>query len=156
MFQLCFPLHQKEVAKRSLTLSVCSSPLIGAYFFSHTDASSPFQCLFLGTTGIPCPGCGLTRSFMAIAHNNLQEAFHYHLFGPFLFFALFLVCFHLVLELSLRRSVKAFYGRLFFKRNLQFTFVGAILAYHVLRLYALFLSGELTASFEQSPLGKLL
>ena len=45
----------------------------------------PVLCLFRRITGHPCPGCGLTRSFVAAAHLRLGEAFAHHVFGPLIF-----------------------------------------------------------------------
>lgn len=156
MLRWCSSLQKTDIIKRCFTLSLCTSPLIGAYVFSHTEASSPFQCIFLATTGIPCPGCGLTRSFLAVAHNNIPEALTYHLFGPLLFISLIIASVHLILELLSRRAIKPFYGRLLRSPLVQFTFLGAILSYHFLRLSLLFLSGELATSFHNSPLGQFI
>lgn len=47
-------------------------------------------CLFYNTTGIPCPGCGMTRSYLHLFKGRLAEAFHFHplfalvVFLPFL------------------------------------------------------------------------
>ncbi|HEY8739439.1 MAG TPA: DUF2752 domain-containing protein [Candidatus Dormibacteraeota bacterium] len=46
------------------------------------------QCLFYQVTGIPCPFCGGTRSFAAIAHGNLGAAAHVFPIGPLMFAAL--------------------------------------------------------------------
>lgn len=35
-------------------------------------------CLFHNVTGLPCPGCGLTRSVLHIAHAHWLEALRYH------------------------------------------------------------------------------
>ena len=43
-------------------------------------------CIFNNVTGLPCPGCGLTRSFCATAKGAWLAAFHFHLLGPILFF----------------------------------------------------------------------
>ncbi|HXC16537.1 MAG TPA: DUF2752 domain-containing protein [Holophagaceae bacterium] len=48
----------------------------------------PEMCAFQAMTGLPCPTCGITRSFAATAHGQLRLAFHYHAFGPFAFVAL--------------------------------------------------------------------
>jgi hypothetical protein len=45
----------------------------------------PVICLFRSLTGHPCPGCGLTRSFVAVADLRVADAFAHHLFGPPLF-----------------------------------------------------------------------
>ena len=51
-----------------------------------TIAGMPALCPFKNVTGLPCPGCGLTRSVVYAAHGQWQQAFTYHPFG-LLFFA---------------------------------------------------------------------
>lgn len=38
-------------------------------------------CPFKMLTGMPCPGCGITKSFVAIYEGDLKKSFSYHLFG---------------------------------------------------------------------------
>lgn len=45
-------------------------------------ARLPVLCPSRVLAGIPCPGCGLTRSLVAAAHGELGRAFEFHLFGP--------------------------------------------------------------------------
>lgn len=45
-------------------------------------APGPDLCPFRRMTGLPCPACGLTRSWVACAHGDLSAAFGYNLFGP--------------------------------------------------------------------------
>lgn len=35
-------------------------------------------CYFKTITGLPCPGCGLTRAFISLYKGNMLEAFVYH------------------------------------------------------------------------------
>ena len=42
-------------------------------------------CPFRLLTGLPCPGCGMTRSLSAMLHGNLALSFRYHPLGPVLF-----------------------------------------------------------------------
>ncbi|MBI5251316.1 MAG: DUF2752 domain-containing protein [Desulfomonile tiedjei] len=42
-------------------------------------------CLSRRVLGISCPGCGLTRSFVAMAHGETRAAFRYNPMGPILF-----------------------------------------------------------------------
>ena len=45
----------------------------------------PTLCVFRLLTGIPCPGCGLTRSCVCLAHGRLGESVAYHPLGPLTF-----------------------------------------------------------------------
>ncbi|MEH3157095.1 MAG: DUF2752 domain-containing protein [Gordonia paraffinivorans] len=42
----------------------------------------PILCPFRLATGLPCPGCGLTRSWVAFAHGDVSTAFADNVFGP--------------------------------------------------------------------------
>lgn len=35
-------------------------------------------CVFKATYGIPCPGCGMTRSFLCLLHGDVEGAFYWH------------------------------------------------------------------------------
>lgn len=53
----------------------------GAAFFipvGHFDVS---LCFFYNFSGVPCPGCGLTRSVHFALHGGWLHAFYYHPFG---------------------------------------------------------------------------
>ena len=45
----------------------------------------PSVCLFYHLTGLPCPGCGLTRSFVCLSHGHVWESLHWHPLGPAIF-----------------------------------------------------------------------
>ncbi len=48
----------------------------------HSVDSGPTTCLFRILTGLPCPACGMTRSWVHLAHGDVATAFEYNLFGP--------------------------------------------------------------------------
>lgn len=60
------------------------SILIGLF----TDRSI---CLFYNTTGVPCPGCGMTRSFLHLFKGHIGKAFHFHPLFPLVVFIPFLM-----------------------------------------------------------------
>lgn len=41
----------------------------------------PQTCQFRALTGIPCPGCGLTRSLTAAVHGRIGDSFRHHRLG---------------------------------------------------------------------------
>lgn len=43
---------------------------------------SPGSCPFLTVTGLPCPGCGLTRSCACLLRGQFRQSLDYHAFGP--------------------------------------------------------------------------
>ena len=45
-------------------------------------------CWLHAAFGIDCPMCGMTRSFVALAHGDLGAAFRFHPAGPLLFVAM--------------------------------------------------------------------
>jgi hypothetical protein len=45
-------------------------------------------CWFHAVTGIACPFCGMTRSFVALAHGDIPSALGFHPAGPLLFAAM--------------------------------------------------------------------
>ncbi len=47
-----------------------------------TGGAESSICLFRRATGVPCPGCGLTRAFAALAKGHFGQAFSFH---PFVF-----------------------------------------------------------------------
>jgi hypothetical protein len=76
-------------------LALSSAALLLALVLSVRDGSQvlvplvdvplPELCMLRRTTGLCCPGCGLTRCFIAAAHGNLAAAWSYNPAGLFVF-----------------------------------------------------------------------
>jgi hypothetical protein len=45
-------------------------------------APPPLLCMFKESTGVGCPGCGLSRSIYALSRADFSESIRLHLFGP--------------------------------------------------------------------------
>jgi hypothetical protein len=54
-------------------------------------AAGPPLCPFRLLTGLPCPGCGITRSIVSTAHGDLAAALAFHPLGPLVLAALIAV-----------------------------------------------------------------
>jgi hypothetical protein len=141
---------------RLIKLSLFSTPLSAAYFYSYTNYNSPFNCPILAFTGIPCPGCGLTRSFLALTKGNLISSFNYHLFGPILFCLLMLATIHLLLEIVTKQKIKAYYVKIIKNKTVQILTIPSILIYYLGRLLIMYFKGDLGADFKLSTLANLM
>ena len=82
---------KSELTPYLIILILCSAILGGALTLKPSTSEDshlhiggialPNVCIFLRTTGLPCPGCGLTRSIVAAAHGNLALSLSYHRLG---------------------------------------------------------------------------
>ena len=64
-----------------------------------------WQCPLLSTLGVPCPGCGLSRSVTAFARGDWQYSFTMHAFAPLFFIAALLVAAAALLPDRQKRSL---------------------------------------------------
>src|SRR5204863_3895983 len=55
--------------------------------FSWSQVELPPLCPSRALFGVECPGCGLTRSFVALAAGDLRESWRFHRLGWLLAFA---------------------------------------------------------------------
>ncbi len=78
----------RNVAKHThwFIFLVLATILTISWFYHPQAAPQQTLCGFKTVLGLPCPGCGLTRSFCALAKGELLAAFSFNLLGPFLFF----------------------------------------------------------------------
>ena len=81
----------------AFVLGLCAAILLAAALMSPSpDAVGlfgvdiPVVCGMRRLTGLGCPGCGLTRSFVFLGHGRVAEAFQMNWLGPPLFLAVLL------------------------------------------------------------------
>lgn len=84
------------------------------------DLPLPELCTMRRMTGINCPGCGLTRSFIALAHGDARSSWLYNPAGIFWFAAIvFQVPYRSYQLWRIRRGL----GELSFMRTAQVTLI---------------------------------
>lgn len=89
------PFQPPRIAPRLVALLGCLAVLVAAALLSVRDEREvhlaqlswtvPELCSYHVITGLDCPGCGMTRSFISLAHGRWLDAFHYHPLGAILF-----------------------------------------------------------------------
>jgi hypothetical protein len=78
-----FPAPFSSVIAEPLVVRACAG--VAAAQIGLSMAKLPaWPCAFYHVTGLPCPGCGLTRSCIALLHGEAVQSLRYHPFGPFL------------------------------------------------------------------------
>ena len=109
-------------------------------------------CMMRRLTWLPCPTCGLTRSFCDISRGCLGEAIVQHPLGP-LFYALFAL-------LLVRSTLIAATGRPVMNRLARVLvymiplFIILLVMAWIVRLLLLATSGDMAELWRQSPLGR--
>jgi hypothetical protein len=66
--------------KRGLALAAAAA-LTVSFLVAPEALPGLDSCFFRKTTGIACPGCGLSHSFCAISHGRFPDAWAYNPFG---------------------------------------------------------------------------
>jgi hypothetical protein len=84
-----------DILYHTVLFALCSSVLLFAAILSIRDGSQvmlpmlgaplPELCTMRRLTGMNCPGCGMTRSFIALAHGDVAAAWSYNPAGLFWF-----------------------------------------------------------------------
>ncbi|MBM4017868.1 MAG: DUF2752 domain-containing protein [Planctomycetes bacterium] len=110
-------------------------------------------CMLKRMTGLPCPTCGLTRSFCDISRGRWGEAVGHHPLGPALY--------ALVLFVLVRSAAAAVAGRRPFSRTARFLLwsvpllVAAAAVMWAVRVAGMFSSGAAAEAWRASLLGRL-
>jgi hypothetical protein len=76
-----------SVSQRTAAVSLfaLTSVFLVSVLYYPPDGTYLTICLFKSLTGLPCPGCGLTHSFCALAKGHIAQALSYNLLGPPIF-----------------------------------------------------------------------
>lgn len=109
--------------------------VLAASFVWPAGESRIVLCWFRAATGMPCPGCGLTRSICALSHLRLAEAVRFHPFGPLVYLLLVTLVVALVAGEERRRWIAArFNAHRTLAHRVYWTLVGGFIAFGVVRL----------------------
>lgn len=130
-----------------LALSVAWHPL---------DDGGVVLCAFRGVTGLPCPGCGLTRSFCAMGKGELARAFEFHALGPALFAAACAYWARAVAAVAGSHAVVRRFDSLVARARLPLVALVLLCAVWAANIALLGARGELVGLARQGLVGRLL
>ena len=86
------------------------------------------SCLLASTTGLPCPGCGSTRAFVALIRGDVAGSLRYH---PLLIPSLVVICVYIVTWFKTDRVPR-------WMEITLIALVAALLALYALRMILMF------------------
>jgi hypothetical protein len=96
-FEVIFSPFARVFAPLALALSAVLPP----------DGTGIDLCLVHRVLGVPCPACGLTRSFTSLTHARFEQAVVFHPFGPVLYAMFVLAALYGVLPSRVRDRIVA-------------------------------------------------
>jgi hypothetical protein len=95
-----------------------------------------WSCPILAATGIPCPGCGLTRASMQLMRGDFVGSIRTHAFAPIFLFAMFVMVITLVLPEPRRIKLIAKITRLETRSGITAWVLFFLMLYWTMRLIA--------------------
>ena|ERR1700722_13001881 len=131
----------------------CLSVVLASFLYVPWVSHGPVFCPFRFFFGMPCPGCGLTRSFCAVSQGEIREAMSFHLFGPFVYAACVCAIPLLSIEIARRRRIDWLH-QLLFSRRVGYIAAWSLMLYHGARLLAMLFAGEVMPALKGSALGQ--
>ena len=93
---------QREFAPPLLASAALVTFVVYDRIFNVVDG--PITCAFRALTGLPCPGCGLTRSVVALGNGELGHSIAEHPLGLAIVLLLFAVVVSWVVGVALNRA----------------------------------------------------
>ena len=133
-----------QATGRAIVLAGAAAIIIISIFPFYPIRGGPEHCGMKVVFGLPCPACGLTRSFTSMGALRPGEAAGYHLFGPPLYLATLAAIPYLAWSVIARLTSRRLEAALF---NLRTGIaLGAVLiAYNLVRMGIFISSGQFAA-----------
>jgi Protein of unknown function (DUF2752) len=103
-----------SVARRRawLVLLGLTAMFVAALLWHPPDEGGTIFCPFRALTHYPCPGCGMTRAFCALAHFEFRRAVKFNAFSPLLFLAALVAWANAAATAFRLERVRLFFARL--------------------------------------------
>lgn len=131
-FENAFPPITPVFRDRRFALVVAGTAVVQLGLVSLNLPS--WECPIFRWSGIPCPGCGLTRALILLMQGDLRAALHFHAFAPVFLLAIVALILAALLPGSIVQPVLA--GTELWERRTGFTIIvlAGLILYWLVRL----------------------
>lgn len=140
--------YRQFVTSRLVTIWGCLALLIVPFFWNSVVPDGAVLCPSRGVLGIPCPGCGLTRAFCALARGAVWQAVGFNALSLPLLVLFVAAPLTSLYELSLGRRCRWY--RFLYSRRVGLWFAAALALYHLSRMGFWLTDGTLVNEYLKS------
>jgi len=131
-FWLTFPVVASMIRSRAMCAGFVG--FIGLQVGLSAAGVTLMDCYMLKYTGVPCPGCGLTRGAIATARFDFVEVLYYNALGPAALFVMALFFAGLVLPVCWRDALAGAVARVERATAVSAVVLIALWVYWIVRL----------------------
>jgi hypothetical protein len=136
--QTVFPPLSPVLRDRKFTFALVGATSLHIALVSLNLPS--WECPVFRLTGIPCPGCGLSRATMLLLKGDLSGSLRFHAFAPVFLFAIVALILSVLLPKSILQPAIARAELIERKTGLTVLILGSLILYWLARL--LFLQAD--------------
>ncbi len=130
--QHVFPPISSVLRDRKFTMALAGA--IGLHIGLVSLSLPSWECPFFRVTGIPCPGCGLSRATILLLNGEFADSFRFHAFAPVFLFAIVALFLSILLPKSIVQPAIARAELAKRKTGLTALILGGLILYWLARL----------------------
>ena len=130
--QHVFPPISSVLRDRKLTFALLGAA--GLHITLVSLSLPSWECPFFRVTGVPCPGCGLSRATTLLLKGDLAGSLRFHAFAPIFLLAIVALFLSILLPKSMVQSAISRAERIERKTGLTVLILGGLIFYWLARL----------------------
>lgn len=129
---LCQPILAPLLQKQNFSFALLGATAL--HGVAVLSGYTLYECPLLATTGVPCPGCGLSRGMTATLRADWREVMAYHAFAPYFLVGIVFTAIVTALPQSYRHSIISWVEAKEIRTGFSSVFLILFVFYWLLRL----------------------